>query len=88
MEKREQLPMPYGYRHSAPLWGGFYQSHVLWAWIFTPDVTTITNNPENIAESFWEMFQAAVRGDPVESRYTELFIRTGQTVPDLKTAAE
>ena len=21
MEKREQLPMPYGYRHSAPLWG-------------------------------------------------------------------
>ena len=48
-----------------------------------PEPTTITNNPENIAESFWPMFLAAERGERVESRYTELFIRTGQTVPSL-----
>ena len=48
---------------------------------FSPDVTVITNNPKEIAETFWEMFLAAERGEPVESRYTELFIRTGQTVP-------
>ena len=51
---------------------------------FTPDVTTITNNPVNIAETFWEMFLAAERGEPVQSRYTELSIRTGQTLPWLK----
>ncbi|MBO4490836.1 MAG: substrate-binding domain-containing protein [Lentisphaeria bacterium] len=48
---------------------------------FDPEVTTITNNPESIAKTFWEMFQAAERGENVESRYTELFIRTGLTVP-------
>ena len=46
-----------------------------------PEVTMITNNPKDIAETFWQMFQAAERGEVVESRYTELFIRTGQTVP-------
>ena len=50
---------------------------------YTPEPTTITNNPANIAESFWPMFLAAERGEEVESRYTELFIRTGQTVPSL-----
>ena len=50
---------------------------------YTPEPTTITNNPVDIARTFWEMFQAAERGEEVESRYTELFIRTGQTVPSL-----
>ena len=49
-----------------------------------PEVTVITNNPKAIAETFWEMFLAAERGESVESRCTELFIRTGQTVPDRK----
>ena len=51
----------------------------------SPDPTTITNNPVEIAKTFWEMFQAAERGEKVESAYTELFIRTGQTVPRLKS---
>ena len=46
-----------------------------------PEATVITNNPKEIAKTFWAMFQAAERGEKVESRYTELFIRTGQTVP-------
>ena len=50
-----------------------------------PEVTTITNNPAEIARTFWQMFQAAERGEKVESAYTKLFIRTGQTVPNLKT---
>ena len=50
-----------------------------------PEVTTITNNPQEIARTFWRMFQAAERGEKVESAYTELFIRTGQTVPNLKS---
>ena len=53
-----------------------------------PEVTMITNSPKDIAETFWRMFLAAERGESMESRYTELFIRTGQTVPDLKTAAK
>ena len=53
-----------------------------------PEVTTITNNPVEIAETFWEMFLAAERGEKVESRCTELLIRTGQTVPDRKTAVK
>lgn len=55
---------------------------------YTPEPTSITNNPERIAETFWEMFQAAERGGKVESRYTELFIRTGLTVPHRKTAGK
>lgn len=54
----------------------------------SPEPTTITNNPQEIAQTFWRMFLAAERGESMESRYTELFIRTGQTVPDLKTAAK
>ena len=46
-----------------------------------PQATTVTNNPQEIAETFWEMFQAAERGEKVESRCTRLFIRTGRTVP-------
>lgn len=46
-----------------------------------PEATTVTNSPESIAETFWAMFQAAERGEEVESRCTELFIRTGRTVP-------
>ena len=46
-----------------------------------PQTTTVTNNPREIAETFWEMFQAAERGEKVESRFTNLFIRTGRTVP-------
>jgi len=46
-----------------------------------PQATTVTNNPQEIAETFWEMFQAAERGEKVESRCTKLFIRTGRTVP-------
>ena len=49
----------------------------------SPEPTTITNNPVEIAETFWKMFQAAERGEKVESTYTKLFIRTGQTVPSL-----
>ena len=52
-----------------------------------PEATVITNNPKDIAETFWEMFQAAERGEKVPNRRTEFFIRTGQTVPNLKTAA-
>ena len=48
-----------------------------------PEPTAITNNPAEIAKTFWEMFLAAERGERVESRCTELFIRTGQTVPSL-----
>ena len=48
----------------------------------SPDPTTITNNPVEIAQTFWKMFQAAERGEKVESTYTKLFIRTGQTVPN------
>ena len=50
-----------------------------------PEVTTITNNPAEIARTFWRMFQAVERGEKVESTYTKLFIRTGQTVPNLKS---
>lgn len=46
-----------------------------------PEATTVTNNPKEIADSFWEMFKKAERGEPVESRYTQLSIRTGRTVP-------
>ena len=46
-----------------------------------PEATTVTNNPESIADTFWEMFQTAERGKPVESLCTKLFIRTGRTVP-------
>jgi len=52
-----------------------------------PEPTAITNNPEEIALKFWQMFQAAERGEKVESSDTELFIRTGQTVPSLKSGA-
>ena len=55
---------------------------------FTPEVTTITNHPETIASTFWQMYQAAERGENVGSRYTELFIRTGQTVPPLNAGPE
>ena len=48
---------------------------------FDPEPTAVTNNPVDIAQTFWRMFQAAERGEKVESAYTELFIRTGQTVP-------
>ena len=51
----------------------------------SPEPTTITNNPQEIAQTFWRMFQAAERGEKVESAYTKLFIRTGQTVPNLKS---
>jgi len=34
------------------------------------------------------MFQAAERGEKVESAYTKLFIRTGQTVPNLNSKTE
>ena len=46
------------------------------------------NNPVEIAKTFWRMFQAAERGEKVESAYTELFIRTGQTVPNLNSKTE
>lgn len=46
-----------------------------------PEATTVTNNPESIAETFWEMFQEAERGGKVSSRFTQLSIRTGRTVP-------
>ena len=50
-----------------------------------PGPTVITNDPKDIAETFWQMFLAAERGEKVESRCTELLILTGQTVPNLKT---
>ena len=50
-----------------------------------PNVTVITNNPEEIAETFWKMFLAEERGEGMGSLRTELLIRTGQTVPSLKT---
>ena len=53
-----------------------------------PEVTTITNNPAEIAQTFWRMFQAAERGEKVESAYTKLFIRTGQTVPNRNPKTE
>ena len=46
-----------------------------------PEPTTITNNPETIAETFWEMLESALRGEPTASRDTKLLIRVGQTVP-------
>ena len=51
---------------------------------FSPEPTAVTNNPVEIARTFWQMFQALERGEKVGSRYTELFIRTGQTVPSKK----
>ena len=50
---------------------------------FTPEATTITNDPKSIAESCWRMFRALSRGEAVQSRHTELRIRVGQTVPRL-----
>lgn len=50
-----------------------------------PNVTVITNNPEEIAEKFWEMFQAEERGVDTGSICTNLLIRIGQTVPHLKS---
>lgn len=47
-----------------------------------PHVTVITNNPEEIADTFWKMFLAEERGEGMGSLSTELLIRTGQTVPD------
>ena len=55
---------------------------------YTPEPTSITNNPEDIAATFWEMFQTADRGEKVESRYTDLFIRTGMTVPIRKLSGD
>jgi len=49
----------------------------------SPEPTAITNNLVEIAQTFWRMFQAAERGEKVKSAYTELFIRTGQTLPNL-----
>ena len=49
-----------------------------------PEVTTVTNNPTEIAQTFYQMFLAAERGEKVESRTTELMIRVGQTVPGKK----
>jgi DNA-binding LacI/PurR family transcriptional regulator len=49
-------------------------------------VTTITNNPAEIAQTFWQMFQQAERGEKVENAYTKLFILTGQTVPSRNEA--
>ena len=51
-----------------------------------PDVTVITNNPEEIADTFWKMFLAEERGEGMGSHSTELLIRTGQTVPDRNLA--
>ena len=53
----------------------------------SPEVTAITNNPADIARTFWRMFQTGERGEKVESAYTELYIRTGQTVPRLKSGS-
>ena len=53
-----------------------------------PDVTVITNNPEEIAETFWKMFLAEERGEGMGSLSTELLVRIGQTVPNLKTAGK
>ena len=53
-----------------------------------PEVTAITNSPKDIAVTFWEMFQAAERGENVPNRRTVFFIRTGQTVPNLKMAVK
>ena len=49
-----------------------------------PEVTAITNNPAEIAQTFWRMFLAVERGEKVESCHTELMIRVGQTVPNKK----
>lgn len=46
-----------------------------------PDATTITNSPESAAEIFWERFRAAVRGEKVKTRHTELLFHTGMTDP-------
>jgi len=48
-----------------------------------PDVTVITNNPEEIAKMFWKMFLAEERGERMESHSMKLLIRTGKTVPHL-----
>ena len=51
---------------------------------FNPEVTMITNDPKNIAENCWQMFNALSNGEDVKSCYTKLQIRVGQTVPSLK----
>lgn len=48
------------------------------------DATTITNNPAEIAQTFWQMFLAVERGEKVESTCTKLFIRSGKTVLKLE----
>ena len=49
-----------------------------------PEVTEITNDPRNIAQQCWKLFNALMRGENVASCDTELRIRIGQTVPSLK----
>ena len=49
-----------------------------------PEMTTVTNNPAEIGQTFWQMFTAAERGERVDSRFTSLRIRTGSTVPTRK----
>ena len=46
-----------------------------------PETTVVCNDPAEIAESFWRMFQAQERGEKVENRQTQLLIRTGRTLP-------
>ena len=51
---------------------------------FVPEVTEITNDPKNIAQQCWRLFNALSHGEKVQSCYTELKIRVGHSVPSLK----
>lgn len=53
-----------------------------------PNVTVITNNPEEIAGKFWDMFLAEESGEDMGSISTNFLIRIGRTVPHLKTTAK
>ncbi|MBQ9755413.1 MAG: substrate-binding domain-containing protein [Lentisphaeria bacterium] len=46
-----------------------------------PEPTLVCNDPLEIADNCWQMFQALERGEKVEDRQTQLLIRTGATLP-------
>ena len=51
---------------------------------FVPEITHITNNPREIGRICWNMFSQMIKGEKVDSCYTDLRIKIGKTVPTIK----
>lgn len=49
-----------------------------------PEITHITNNPREIGRICWNMFSQMIKGEKVDSCYTDLRIKIGKTVPTIK----